>query len=91
MKKIILNIKVFIIHLLKKRELKMRKCKYNNQIVYFHCFNTEPFQELTFNGELQWVQYPVAIIEFEDGHVETVSATSIIFIEEKKYMGLGDK
>ena len=51
--------------------------------VSFHCFTTEPVQENGYynTGGWVWVQYPVAIVEFADGHVETVPPSSITFTE----------
>jgi hypothetical protein len=61
-----------------------RECLYNGIKVYFHRFTDEPYQESSgFDNQWQWVSYPMAIVEFEDGHVETVAAMSIQFIVEE--------
>ena len=66
----------------------LRKCKYyrneNETICYFHGWTTEPFQEEEYQSDgcpkYVWVQYPRAIIEFEDGTIVLVFPESIKFI-----------
>lgn len=54
--------------------------------VTFHKWTEEPFQEqvhLNNGGGWIWVHHPMAIVEFADGHCETVPVGSIVFTDKE--------
>ena len=54
--------------------------------VTFHKWTEEPVQEQTRtlnNIGWIWVMYPMAIVEFADGHCETVPVGSIVFTDKE--------